>query len=162
MADKEKKEFKKSDMIEVEKRIYQVGLMLRRKPISFIIQYCADNWKIEARQARKYIKKARKEWKKYFEKLKGDGIAYHIAQNRDLKDMAFSRKVVIGTVDNKQVIQIPDLGLILDITKEEAKLMGIYPAEKHEETRKVIVLGKKEEKEEEKKDKWGNPIKDKK
>ncbi len=118
---------KKSDMIEVEKRVYQVGLMLRRKPTSFIVDYCRQTWKIERAQANKYIKKARKEWKKYFEKLEGDGIAYHIAQNRDLKDMAFSKKVVVGTIDNKQVIQVADLNLILDITKEEAKLMGIYP-----------------------------------
>ena len=128
----EGKEFKKAEMIEVEKRIYQVGLMLRRKPTSFIVDFCKQTWNIERGQANKYIKKARAEWKKYFEKLKGDGIAYHIAQNRDLKDMAFSRKVVIGTVDNKQVKQVPDLNLILDITKEEAKLMGIYPAEKHD------------------------------
>ena len=123
---------KKSDMLEVEKRIYQIGLMLRRKPVSFIIQYCADTWKIEARQARNYIRKAKADWKEYFEKLKGDGMAYHIAQMRDLKDIAFGEK---------------DTRLVLDITKEEAKLMGIYPAEKHEETRKIIVLGKKEEKE---------------
>ena len=138
-----------ADTIEVEKRIYQVSLMLRRKPVSFILQFCADNWHIENRQARNYIKKARAEWKKHFEKMKGDGIAYHIAQNRDLKDMAYSRKVVVGTMDNKQVIQVPDLNLILDIIKEEAKLMGICPAEKHEETRKVIVLGKKEKEDDE-------------
>jgi len=121
---------KKSDMLEVERRVYQVGLMLRRKPINFIIQYCADTWDIEARQARNYIRRARKEWKKYFEKLKGDGLSYHIAQIRDLKDQAYSKKVVIGTVDNKQVKTVADLGLVLEITKEEAKLMGVYPNEK--------------------------------
>ena len=141
---------KQADAIEMEKRIYQVSLMLRRKSVSFILQFASDNWHIGARQTRAYIRKARKEWTKYFEKLKGDGIKYHIAQIRDLKDQAYSRKVVVGTVDNKQVINVPDLGLVLDITKEEAKLMGIYPAEKHEETRKYIVLGKKEEKEDEK------------
>jgi len=149
MAEENKKEFKKAEMVEVEQRIYQVGLMLRRKPVSFIVDYCKKTWNIERGQANKYIKKARGEWAKYFEKLKGDGLKYHIAQIRDLKDMAYSKKVVVGTVDNKQVIQVADLNLILDITKEEAKLMGIYPAEKHEEIRKVIVLGKKEKKEDE-------------
>lgn len=62
--------------------------------------------------------------------------------------MAHSKKVVVGTVNNKQVTQVADLSLIFDITKEEAKLMGIYPAEKHEETRKVIILGKKEKEDE--------------
>lgn len=123
-------EKKKSDMLEVERRVYQIGLMLRRKPINFIIQYCADTWNIEARQARNYIRRARKEWKKYFEKLKGDGLSYHIAQIRDLKDQAYSKKVVIGTVDNKQIKTIADLGLVLEITKEEAKLMGVYPTGK--------------------------------
>ena len=53
----------------------------------------------------------------------------------------------MGRGDSKMVVTIPDLNLVLEITKEEAKLMGIYPAEKHEETRKVIILGKKEKKE---------------
>jgi hypothetical protein len=112
-------------------RVYKVSLLLRRKPTNFIVEYITKEWGIEKSQAYKYIKLARKEWKKYFEKLKGDGIAYHIAQIRDLKDQAYSKKVVIGTVDNKQIVNIADLGLILEITKEEAKLMGIYPAEKH-------------------------------
>ncbi len=37
-----------------------------------------------------------------------------------------------------------DYKLAFDIAREEAKIMGIYPAEKHEEIRKVILLGKKE------------------
>lgn len=122
---KEKK--KKSDMVEVEKRIYQVSLMLRRKPTSFILNYAKKEWGIQKVQAYNYIKEARKEWRKYFTNLKHAGISYHITQMRDLKDQAYSRKVVVGTVDNKQVINVPDLGLILEITKEEAKLMGIYP-----------------------------------
>ena len=154
--------FNKVDSRTKAERVYKVSLLLRRKPLKFIIEYITKEWKIERAQAYKYIKEARKEWLKYFEKLKGDGISYHIAQIRDLKDQAYSRKVVVGTVKNKQVIQVPDLGLVLDITKEEAKLMGIYPAEKHEEIRKVIILGKKDKKNNEKKDKWGNTIKDKK
>ena len=59
-------------------------------------------------------------------------MAYHVAQIRDLKDKAYTED---------------DMRLVLDITKEEAKLMGIYPAEKYEETRKVIILGKKEKEE---------------
>jgi len=141
------KPFKKADMTTVDERIYKVGLMLTRKPTSFIVQYCASTWNIEERQARKYIRRARAEWKKHFNNVKKAGMGYHVAQIRDIKDMAYSRKVVVGTVDNKQVVQVPDLDLILNILKEEAKLMGIYPAEKHEETRKVIILGAKKEKE---------------
>lgn len=130
---------------EYQKRIYQVSLMLRRKSTSYIVDYIEREWKVKRTQAYKYIKLARDEWQKYFTNLKHAGIAYHITQIRDLKDQAYSRKVVVGTVDNKQVIQVPDLGLVLDITKEEAKLMGIYPAAKFEVTeKKVIVIGKKD------------------
>lgn len=118
------------DKIEHEKRIYKVGLLLRRKPMSFIIEFIRKEWGIERAQAYNYIKTARNEWKKYFAKIKRDGISYHIAQIRDLKDKAFTES---------------DTRLVLDITKEEAKLMGIYPAEKHEEIRKIIVLKKEKE-----------------
>ena len=89
-------------------------------------------WGIERAQAYRYIRLARKEWKKYFEKLKGDGMSYHVAQLRDLKDQAYSRKVVIGKGENKGTVVIADLGLVFEITKEEAKLMGVYPSEKHD------------------------------
>ena len=123
------------DKIEKEKRIYQVSLLLRRKPMAFIIEYVMKEWKVEKAQAYRYIKLARKEWQNYFAKLKHDGMSYHIAQIRDLKDKAFTES---------------DTRLVLDITKEEAKLMGIYPAEKHkiEETKEVIINILGEEKEE--------------
>jgi len=129
----------KIDQTEKEKRIYQVSLMLRRKPISFIVDFIRQNWGVERAQAYKYIKEARLEWQKYFKNIKGAGIAYHITQIRDLKDQAYSRKVIVGTVDNKQVINVPDLDLILDITKEEAKLMGIYAPEKLDIKQEVII-----------------------
>jgi len=108
---------KKVDQVEKEKRVYQVSRWLRRKPIHYIVQDISSRWNITERQARNYIRLARKEWRKYFEKLQGDGISYHIAQLRDLKDQAYGQN---------------DLRLILDIVKEEAKIMGFYPSEKHE------------------------------
>lgn len=102
--------------IEKEKRIYQISLLLRRKPMSFIIQYISQNWNLTTRQAYNYIELARKEWQKYFANIKSSGIGYHITQMRDLKDAAYKEN---------------DYRLVLDITKEEAKLMGIYPADKH-------------------------------
>ena len=120
------------DKVEKQKRIYQVSLLLRRKPMGFIIQFITEKWGVREWQARNYVRLARKEWQKYFAKLKHDGMSYHVAQLRDLKDQAYSRKVVIGRGDNKEIITIADLGLVFEITKEEAKLMGIYPAERHE------------------------------
>lgn len=104
------------DKVTKAKRIYEISLLLRRKPVSYILEYIKQNYKLERGQAYNYIKAAREEWKKYFEKLKGDGITYHITQFRDLKDKA---------------LDLSDYKLAFDIAKEEAKLMGIYPAEKH-------------------------------
>lgn len=140
----------KVDKKTMAERIYKVGLLLRRKPVSFILEYITHEWGLKRSQAYNLMRAARKDWAKYFTNLKHAGRAYHVAKLRDLNDMAHSKKVVVGTVDNKQVIQVADLNLILEITKEEAKLMGIYPAEKHEETRKVIILGKKEKEDESK------------
>ena len=104
------------DKVTKAKRIYEISLLLRRKPVSYILEYIKQNYKLERGQAYNYIKAARAEWRKYFEKLKGDGITYHITQFRDLKDKALDSS---------------DYKLAFDIAKEEAKLMGIYPAEKH-------------------------------
>ena len=143
---REGSEVKLIDQVEKQKRVYQVSLMLRRKPRSFIVEFMRQNWGIERAQAYRYISLARKEWRKYFEKLEGDGISYHVAQFRDIKDQAYSKKVVIGKgekrineetgkleiiYDKQQIITVADLGLVFEIAKEEAKLMGIYPAERH-------------------------------
>lgn len=122
----------KVDHIEKEKRVYQVGLMLRRKPISFIIEYVRTEWGLQKAQAYNYIKDARAEWQKYFSQVKRCGKSYYVSQLRDLKDQAYNRKVVIGRGENKDKVTIADLGLVFEISKEEAKLMGIYPSEKHD------------------------------
>jgi len=131
----------------MQERVHQVSLLLKRKSLNYIIQFMIDEWKIERCQAYRYIKRARKEWEKYFAHLKGSGKGYYVSQLKELKDQAYGRATIIGKGESKMVIEVPDLGLVFDITKEEAKLMGIYPAEKHEETRKVIILGKKKKEE---------------
>lgn len=129
---KEGSEKKMIDQVEKQKRVYQVSLMLRRKSNSFIVEFMRQNWSIERAQAYRYIRLARKEWKKYFEKLEGDGMSYHIAQYRDIKDQAYLKKVVIGKGDDKQVVTVADLGLVFEIAREEAKLMGMYIERKEE------------------------------
>ena len=115
--------------VEKQKRIYEISLLLRKKSVNYIVQFIAQNWDLRDRQAYNYIRLAREEWQKYFAKLKYDGMSYHVAQLRDLKDTAHDKE---------------NYRLVFDIAKEEAKLMGIYPAEKHkieEEEEKVIVIG---------------------
>jgi len=132
-----------------QERVHEISLLLKRKPVKIILEYMIKEWNIEQAQAYKYISEAKREWKKYFSQVKKCGMAYHVTQLRELKDMAFGRAVVVGRGDDKMVVEVPDLNLVLDITKEEAKLMGIYPAEKHEDFRHVIVLGKKKKKDDE-------------
>ena len=123
----------RADNAELKKRIYQVSRLLRRKPINVIIQSIIQTWGVTDRQAYNYIRLAKIEWQKYFDHLKYSGMGYYVSQLRDLKDKAYnSKKVVVGKGDERKVVKIPNLGLVFEITKEEAKLMGQYPAEKHD------------------------------
>lgn len=118
---------KKADDKTKQERIHEISLLLRRKSISYIIEYIKNEWHLQTAQAYNYIKDARAEWQKYFSQVKKCGKSYYVTQLRDLKDQAYSRKVVIGRGENKDTVTIADLGLVFEITKEEAKLMGIYP-----------------------------------
>jgi len=84
--------------------------MLRRRHISFIVDFIRQEWGIERAQAFNYIRLAKEEWKKYFANMKSSGIGYHITQMREIKDKAHNEG---------------DLRLVFDIAKEEAKLMGM-------------------------------------
>ena len=101
---------KRSDEVEKEKRIYQVSLLLRRRSINFIVQFIAQEWGLEKRQAFNYIKLAKEEWGRYFANMKSSGIGYHITQMREIKDTAYREN---------------DLRLVFEVAKEEAKLMGM-------------------------------------
>lgn len=101
---------KRIDEVEKQKRIYQVSLLLRRRPVSFIVDFIRQEWGIERAQAFNYIRLAKEEWKKYFANMKSSGIGYHISQMREIKDKAHGND---------------DLRLVFDIAKEEAKLMGM-------------------------------------
>ena len=125
----------KVDSVEKEKRIYQISLLLTRKPKPFIREYMKQNWNLKRTQIYRYIKLAEKEWEKYYTDFKRYGMGYYFAKRREVRDKAMEDK---------------DYRLVLETDKDEAKLAGIYPAEKHEITeRKVIVIGKKEKKDDE-------------
>jgi len=101
---------KKIDKVEKQKRIYQVSLLLRRRPTGFIVDFIRQEWGIERAQAFNYIRLAKEEWARYFANMKSSGIGYHISQMREIKDKAHGND---------------DLRLVFDIAKEEAKLMGM-------------------------------------
>jgi hypothetical protein len=121
---------KKVDQIEKEKRVYEISLMLRRKPNSYIVEHIRQKWGIKKAQAFNYIALAREEWRKYFEKVRGDGISYHISELRELKDKAWDKE---------------DFRLAFDIAKEEMRIMGIYPIERHKLYLEGTVSMSKEE-----------------
>lgn len=120
----------KSDKREMEERVREVSSLLGRKSDPEICQIMSKKWDVSERQIRRYIASAEKEWQKYSARRKKDGMGYTLGQLRKLRDQASSRNVVVGRGEQKQVIEVPDLSLVLDITKEEAKLLGLYPAEK--------------------------------
>lgn len=134
---------KKADKLEKEIRVYQISLLLTRKPIKYIVEYVRQKWGIEKAQTYRYIRLARKEWDKYFSQVKKWGMAYHINKRKELRDKA---------------IEAGDYRLALEIDRDEAKLLGVYPAEKHkiDETKKIIVIGKEEEAGEIEEDNAGN------
>lgn len=102
----------RTDDIEKQKRIYQISLLLRRKPSELLIDYMRQEWGIERRQGFNYIRLAKKEWASYYAKYLGiPPQAYCLAELRDLKD---------------QVLEQNDLRLAFNIAKEEAKIMGAY------------------------------------
>ena len=101
---------KRIDEVEKQKRIYQVSLLLRRRPIGYIVDYIRREWGIERAQAFVYIKLAKEDWARYFANVKSSGIGYHISQMREIKDKAYGEN---------------DLRLVFDVAKEEAKLMGV-------------------------------------
>ncbi|TET11575.1 hypothetical protein E3J84_02670 [Candidatus Aerophobetes bacterium] len=101
---------KRIDKVEKEKRIYQVSLLLRRRPTGFIVDFIRQQWGVERAQAFNYIKLAKEEWARYFANMKSSGIGYHISQMREIKDKAYGEN---------------DLRLVFDVAKEEAKLMGM-------------------------------------
>ena len=122
----------KSSPKDVQERVHLVSLMLRRKSVSHIVKYCERVWGIGRGGAYCYIRAAKAEWQIYFNNLKANGKAYHVTQLRDLKDQAFSIKKIIGEGEDIKIVRTPNLPLVLEIAKEEAKLMGVYPIEKHE------------------------------
>lgn len=117
---------------EIDKRILEISRMLLSElTTQEILQKASEDWGISERQIRTYIKRCYNLWHEDFEKKRKRNLDYHLAKRGDLYRQAYIKK---------------QWNICLEIIRDEAKLMGIYPAEKHEETRKIIVLGKEEKK----------------
>ena len=126
-----------SDKREIENRIAIISnQLLSELTNQEILQYASEKWGVSDRQVRTYIRRCYDLWHKIFVMKRKRNLGYHLAKRADLYKQAYSKK---------------QWNICLEIIRDEAKLAGIYPAEKHkiEETRKIIILGKKEEKDKE-------------
>jgi len=125
----------KSNKKEIENRILEISkMLLRGLSNSEICRYASLNWGISDRQTQRYIKRCYDLWHKEFEKRKKRNLSYHLAKRRDLYKQAYDKK---------------QWNICLEIIKDEAKIMGTYPADKLELTeKKIIVLGKQEKSDE--------------
>ena len=109
---------KKADKVTYENRINAVLALIHRGWASpRIVQNIAQTWDIERRQAYAYMKSARKRIEKLYAEKRVGLVGEILSRHNDLRDK--------GYADN-------DFRLILDVDKEDAKLLGLYPAEKHE------------------------------
>ena len=124
--------------IEMENKVAIISKqLLSELTYQEICLQASENWGISSRQVTRYIKHCYDLWHKDFEKKRKRNLDYHLAKRADLYKQAYSKK---------------QWNICLEIIRDEAKLAGIYPAEKHVITeRKVIILGKKEEKDKEEK-----------
>jgi hypothetical protein len=85
--------------------------MIPNRTSGYIVQFIAEKWGLEERQAYNYIRLARKEWQKHFTDVKRWGIGYHLSKRREIRARA---------------IEDRDYRLALDADKDEAKLLGLY------------------------------------
>jgi len=109
---------KKSDKATFEQRVTVViGLIIHGVAHRRIVPNIAETWGIEHRQARNYVRAARRQISALAEQKRKTMLADMIVRHDDLREKGYAGG---------------DHRLVLDVDKEDAKLLGLYPAEKHE------------------------------
>lgn len=108
----------KSNKTEIDKRLLVISkLLLKGNSTGEILHFTARIWGIEERQTKEYIKRCYSLWYREFEKKFQAGISYHLSKRRDLYKKAYIAR---------------DWQTCLRIAQDEAKIMDIYPSERHE------------------------------
>jgi len=103
---------------EINERILEISKMLMNELTTpEILQKASEKWGISDRQTRTYIRRCYDLWHKDFEKKRKRNLDYHLAKRADIYKQAYNKK---------------QWNICLEIIKDEAKLMGIYPSEKHD------------------------------
>ena len=109
---------KKSDKATFEQRVtIVIGLIDHCVAHQRIVPNIAETWGIEHRQARNYVRAAWRRISAIAEQKRKTMLDDMIVRHDDLREKGYAGG---------------DLRLVLDTDKEDAKLLGLYPAEKHE------------------------------
>lgn len=108
----------KADKIESLEREDQVfSWMCRGWRSPKIVENAIQKWNIERAQAYRYIRKARERLEKMYEQKQAQGLSEMLGRHHDMRDKGY---------------EVGDFRFVLDLDKEDAKLLGLYPSEKHE------------------------------
>ena len=109
---------KKADKIEYEQRVdIALGLMARGWRKVRIVHNLAKTWGVKNRQAYNYVRSAEKRIEARGQQKREHLLDELLARHDDLRDKGY------GDRDHR---------LVLDVDKEDAKLLGLYPAEKRD------------------------------
>lgn len=108
----------KADAITYEERVNTVlSLIYRGWTVQKIVPNITKLWSIEDKQARNYVYTARARIEAMYKRAQQRGLEEMIARHNDLRDKGYTAG---------------DHRLVLDVDKEDAKLLGLYAPEKHE------------------------------
>lgn len=110
----------KSTKVEAQKRTRLVlEMLLQSTPPVDIVQYGIANWAITEAGVWKYITAAYAIMKELAKREREEVFAENVSQRRYIKNKA---------------LKAEDYRLAHEVIKDEAKLLNLYPAEKHEVT----------------------------
>ena len=109
---------KRADKATYEQRMTVIiGLIIRGMNAARIVPNIAAQWDITERHGRNYVRAARRRLEALAEHKRKHLLDEMIVRHDDLREKGYTGG---------------DLKLVLDVDKEDAKLLGLYPAEKHE------------------------------
>jgi len=108
----------KVDQHTYEARVREViGWICQGWPTTKILPHITELWGVEVRQGRNYVRAARRRIAALHKHKLKYMAEEMFARHDDLRGRAYEDR---------------DYRFILDVDKEDAKLLGLYPAEKHE------------------------------
>ena len=110
----------RASKMEIMRRISRARMsLLSGIPSERLVQIMSTEYEVTTRQARRYVRWAREEIQEILEQTATEHLAEHIALRRDVRFRAYQKD---------------DFRMALESAKDEAKLLGLYPANRTEIT----------------------------